>query len=135
MLVIDAPSPERDSRMRRGLVAEREGDRVDADEHVDGVSAPAAGHGVDGAGDGGGGVVTKLRDANLSAIEGRRQGSQRSTLAGPWRGSRRVSVVLRVEADLQGRAHMCERRALRQWHQVLPANVSASTLHASLVVS
>jgi hypothetical protein len=42
--------------------------------------------------------------------------------------------MLRVESHLERRAHCRERRALRQRHQVLPPNVPASTLDATLVV-
>lgn len=70
----------------------------------------------------------------MPTVEGHREWTQRRALACPRFGSRRVPVVLRVEAHLERRAHRGERRSLRQRHQVLPSNMTTSALDAAFVV-
>ena len=109
------------------VVAEREGHGVDADEQVDGLSAPAARHRVGRAGDGMRRVMTELDDANMPPIERLRERTERGTLSSPWLDSRYISVVLGVEPELKSRAHLRERRASRYRHQVLPSNVTTAS--------
>jgi hypothetical protein len=70
----------------------------------------------------------------VPTVERQRESPQRCPLACPRVGSRRVPVVLRIDAPLKRRARLRERSPLRQRHQVLPSNVSAAALDPALVV-
>jgi hypothetical protein len=98
--VVDAATAEGLARVAHDLVAEREGDRVGADEQVDRLAAPVAGHRVGRTADLVRGLEAELDDAHEPAVEGRAQGAQRGALARPRLGAGRVARVLRVEPGL-----------------------------------